>query len=175
MKTNILLLSSIVLLTNCGQKPESNGTPTQNSTPANKATTGSNYAILKFNSADNWMFAKGEPTDLSIDEISIIEAVLKKCVDSMNVVAEKKYTELKKQDPSTIKETIDIQNYKRQFVSVITDKGKIVWVNCFCDASWATNWDTEILQVFDGGNCFFNLKIDLTTKRYFDVIVNGQA
>ena len=29
--------------------------------------------------------------------------------------------------------------------------------------------------VDDGGNCYFNFKINLTTKKFYDLRVNGEA
>ena len=50
------------------------------------------------------------------------------------------------------------------------------WVNCFCSRSRKVDkyWKTEIISVDDGGPCFFNLMIDLTNKKYFDMDVNGR-
>jgi len=70
---------------------------------------------------------------------------------------------------------IDLKKYKRQYIAVINSKGeKEVWVNCFCD-TWKKNWRKELIFVLDGGNCYFNLKINLTKGEYYDLMVNGDA
>ena len=57
----------------------------------------------------------------------------------------------------------------------INSKGeKEVWVNCFC-GQWDKSSRTNPVIVMDGGNCFFNLKINLTTGQYYELIVNGEA
>lgn len=67
------------------------------------------------------------------------------------------------------------KNYKKQLIAVTNAKGeKEVWVNCFCD-DWDRKWQTEILSVHDGGPCYFNLKINLTTKKMYELGVNGFA
>jgi hypothetical protein len=59
---------------------------------------------------------------------------------------------------------------------VTNKKGeKEVWVNCFCDTWNSNRWKTEILFVEDGGNCYFNFRINLATKKYHDLGVNGEA
>jgi hypothetical protein len=65
-------------------------------------------------------------------------------------------------------------NYRRQYVCVINNKGqKEVYVNCLCDSM--NSWKTELVEIQDGGNCFFNFKINLSTKRYYDFNVNGSG
>jgi hypothetical protein len=37
------------------------------------------------------------------------------------------------------------------------------------------DWRKELFDVMDGGNCFFELKINLTSGKYYDLNVNGDA
>ena len=70
--------------------------------------------------------------------------------------------------------TIEFSDYKFQFVPVINEKGeKEVWANSFCGEF--ENWKTQIVQVDDGGKCFFNLYINLNQKSYYRFSVNGYA
>ncbi len=65
--------------------------------------------------------------------------------------------------------------YKFQYVAAINNKGeKEVWINGFCNTQ-DSRWKEEILLVNDGGNCYFNLKLNLSTKECFQVAVNGYA
>jgi hypothetical protein len=67
------------------------------------------------------------------------------------------------------------REYRKQLVAVTNKKGeKEVWVNCFCD-DWDKAWRTQIMMVDDGGPCYFNFKLNLTTKKVYDLIVNGFA
>ena len=66
-------------------------------------------------------------------------------------------------------------NYRRQYVCVVNKKGqKEVFVNCFCN-SFGDYWKNKLIEVEDGGNCFFNFKLNLTTRKYYDFSVNGEA
>jgi len=68
-----------------------------------------------------------------------------------------------------------LNEYKRQLVAVINGKGeKEVWVNCFCNRDWG-RYREEVLVADDGGACYFNIKINLTTKTSYDLMVNGEA
>lgn len=67
------------------------------------------------------------------------------------------------------------REYKKQLVAVTNLKGeKEVWVNCFCD-EWNKAWRTQVVSVEDGGTCYFNFKLNLTTKKIYDLAVNGYA
>ena len=64
--------------------------------------------------------------------------------------------------------------YKRQYVCVIDQHGnKLVWVNCFCHAY--DGWRSSIQLVMDGGDCYYSLVINLTTGKYDNLMVNGEA
>lgn len=65
-----------------------------------------------------------------------------------------------------------LTNYKKQYVPYINIDGeKEVWVNCFCSSK--QGWKTNIIDARDGGDCYFNLKINLTKKKYYALHVNG--
>jgi hypothetical protein len=55
-----------------------------------------------------------------------------------------------------------------------TKGDKEVWVNCFCRNA-VGNWKEELILVQDGGNCYFQLKVNLNTKKYYEFTVNGNA
>ena len=67
------------------------------------------------------------------------------------------------------------QDYKKQLVARTNRKGeKEVWINCFCHVQ-INSWKTEIQGVEDGGPCYFSLKVNLTSKMFYDLSVNGYA
>ena len=71
---------------------------------------------------------------------------------------------------------IDLRKYYRQYIVTKNKKGeKEVWVNCFCSIQNMDYWKKQVVFVMDGGNCFFNLKINLSRKSYSDFEVNGEA
>ncbi|MBL8016555.1 MAG: hypothetical protein JNK43_04735 [Ignavibacteria bacterium] len=71
-----------------------------------------------------------------------------------------------------------LENYYRQFAGAVLENGdKVIWINCFCyvDNDYFRKWKEDFIMVDDGGNCFFNVKVNLNTSGYFDLMVNGNA
>jgi hypothetical protein len=133
-------------------------------------------AIIPFDASKSWFFEQNKPTQLTSYDIELIEKLLKKCIEKYNSEQLKGFKNVKNQAKNELNPTdylVDLSKYKRQYVATINSKGETeVWVNCFCD-SWNTDWKKEILVVFDGGYCFFNLKLNLNRKNYFDLRFNG--
>lgn len=64
--------------------------------------------------------------------------------------------------------------YNKQLVAVINESGeKEVWVNCSCELS--TDFQYRLIDVSDGGPCYMNMKINLTTHQCYDVQFNRRA
>ena len=113
------------------------------------------------------------------DDLQKIETILNKCISHYNPDQERQFKEINDKHPEYKLDkknfTIHLTRYKRQYVAVINSKGeKEVWVNCFC-RTHNSNWKKERVVVKDGGNCYFNLKINLTTVQYYELMVNGDA
>jgi len=97
-------------------------------------------------------------TQANLNEIELLEVekILKKCIAESKI-------------------SINVNKYYRQYIVVKNDKGeKEIWLNCFCNVS-NLNWKKEVIHVSDGGNCYFNLKINLSLKTCYNLIVNGEA
>ena len=136
-------------------------------------------AILPFDTTQYWVFKNGKPTDLTEDDFMEIETILKRSIDDYNSETEKPFEAINKEHPeyklASKNFIIDLTRYKRQYVATINSKGqKEVWVNCFCD-TWNRDWKKYLIFVKDGGNCYFNLKINLATGQYYELRVNGEA
>jgi len=125
-------------------------------------------AIVPFNTTMWWVFdSTYRASTLSNNEIELVGKLLQKCISERNA-------ELR-QDKQ-LRWAIDFakRKYQKQYVVVVNEKGeKIVWVNGFCSPK--ERWRTEIVSVMDGGTCYFNLKINLTRMKCFDLMVNGVA
>lgn len=69
------------------------------------------------------------------------------------------------------------EGYVKQIIPVINSKNEIeLWVNCICkNGHFQNEYEYQILEVSDGGNCFFRLRINLTKQRYSDFSINGVA
>jgi c-di-AMP phosphodiesterase-like protein len=162
----LLLFSLILSLTSCSQ-PEKDKVLNLKNNISNIDT--SNFVVITFDQKTNWPFNNSfRPTTLNKEEISDIHSLVNECVLKYNNGLSKQHKE---------NYSIDFKKYtyKMQYVAVLNNKGeKEVWVNGFCDA-WNKKWKEEIIFVFDGGNCYFNMKINLTSKNCFDLSVNGYA
>jgi hypothetical protein len=134
-------------------------------------------AILPHKAISFMEFSDCKPAKLTRIDMNNIDSLLRKCANDYNPQAEKQYHDIKNRDPSFtygIQHFIlDLKRYKRQYVAVINTKGeKEVWVNCFCRI-FDRDWQKQLIFVHDGGNCFFNLKMNLTQKKYYGLYVNG--
>ncbi|MFC4094577.1 hypothetical protein [Euzebyella saccharophila] len=127
----------------------------------------SDFTIIKFNPEWYWIFQDEKPTatELSLDELSKIEPILKKAIAKHNEGLE-----------TDSRWRLELKGYKRQYVATLNEKGeKEIWLNFFCQDFQFDKWRTEIPLVADGGNCFFNIKINLATKSYKDLRINSIA
>jgi hypothetical protein len=136
-------------------------------------------AIIPFDKSKSWFFKENEPTSLTSIDMEQIEKLITLCIFNYNSKKLKIYNQLDKNKIENKeyfeRNCIDLSKYKRQYVATINSKGeKEIWVNLFCD-TYNSNWKKEILVVFDGGNCFFNVKLNLKKKKYFELIINGVA
>ena len=140
----------------------------------------SDYAVLPFNKDWYWIFKNVKSSELSQIELIEIEEILKIAIKENN---EEQKNSLKKHNEeypkNKWKETgfeIKLKGKKRQYVPVINEKGeKEIWVNFFCSDWGSDSWKSEIMEVSDGGNCYFNLKVNLTKKTYSELGINGYA
>ncbi len=140
----------------------------------------SDFVILPFNKDWHWIFKDVKPTELTQYELIQIENILKIAVEKNN---ERQKINLKKHNEehpkNKWKETgfeIKLKGKKRQYVPVINEKGeKEVWVNFFCDDWESDNWKKDLMVFLDGGNCYFNLKVNLKNKTYSELGINGYA
>jgi len=139
----------------------------------------SNYVILPYQTYYNWMFKNAKTATLESDEIKTIEKLLYKIVNVYNEQQINSYKKYKKSNPNYHVDKkdflINLEEYKFHLVPILNEKGeKEVWINCFC-STYNSDWKENIIIVKDGGKCYFNLKVNLTTKKYYDFIVNGTA
>jgi hypothetical protein len=117
---------------------------------------------------------------LNNEDFANIERVLSFCVNKYNRSQNTVYREIVKklpdQDLRIDDYVIDLKRYYRQYVVVFNKRGeKEVWVNCFCNIQSQENWREKAVIVMGGGNCFFNVRINLTRKSFSDFMVNGLA
>ena len=144
---------------------------------------GQKIAVLPYDAtAYEWIFKNCTQAELSNDDFELSDSILNICINEYNIEQEKRYKEICNKYPDTkfdkYRFLIDIKKYRRQYICVTNKRGeKEIWINFLCDIDreYYKGWETDIIVVKDGGNCFFEIKINLTTKTYYDLFVNGDA
>jgi len=177
--TRLILITIMCTLTlcNCGHRKTDNCN-VRTSQVENCVDTNL-FVILPYDTSLYWICKDCKQAELTLQDFDDIENLLNKCIDEFNPGQETRFNEIKSKYPEQnfdIKNfTIDLKRYKRQYIAMINGKGeKEVWINCICDI-YTKDWRNGLIIVLDGGNCFFNLKINLTAKKYFELSVNGEA
>ena len=69
---------------------------------------------------------------------------------------------------------LKLKTYKRQYAGVVIDGKRCVFANFFCK-DHGREWKKDEIIVEDGGDCYFQITVDLTLKRCFNLHVNGEA
>jgi hypothetical protein len=151
----------IMALTSCRTKDQADGQPARTNYDSTRT------AVIPWNFDYPFDSLSYRPTTLSQRDIERVEDLLVETVADYNNSLSSGYEDHK----------IDLKtkDYKKQLIAVVNSKGeKEVWVNCFCDID-GDSWRQGIVMVSDGGPCFFNFKINLTTKEVYELMVNGFA
>lgn len=67
------------------------------------------------------------------------------------------------------------KQYGKQCIIRLNENGeKEVWINCFFKDDFSvSDWKQNILQVEDGGENFFNFKMNISKKMYYQLFING--
>lgn len=80
--------------------------------------------------------------------------------------------------------TINPANYYFQYIVALSPRGsKMVYLNAICQSvanrtgrlEKNSNWREKLIRVDDGGECFFQLLIDINKERVVSLSVNGYA
>ncbi|HEY2349708.1 MAG TPA: hypothetical protein VGH64_11855 [Puia sp.] len=139
------------------------------------------YVILPFDKMTYTSLpAECTQATLNNEDFANIDRVLSFCVNKYNRSQTTVYREIVKklpdQDLRIDDYVIDLKRYYRQYMVVYNKNGeKEVWVNCFCNIQSLGYWREKAVIVMGGGNCFFNVRINLTRKSFSDFMVNGLA
>ena len=175
---NILFIF-LIIISSCDTNVKSNKSKNINDTEKLIELDKSDYAILTIEPKNNWKFKNAELSELNQTELIEIEKLLEDAVAKNNEI---QFQNLKnhneKYPDNQLEETgfeLNLDNFQRQYWPVINENGKkVVWINFFCSREEPISTD-NILVVMDGGNCYFNIKINLTDKMYLELSINGYA
>lgn len=149
-----ILFCAIILLVSCSRNQSA-------------ASLNPNQTIIDADKSMDWVFGKNftswTPEENDIDAA---EKLLKDCFDSQKNAAKNRF----------LNKSLD--DYDRQFIGAVNENGdKIIWVNCFCNTqeNYFKDWKTKLVFVKDGGNCYFNLIVNITKNTYSDLMINGNG
>jgi len=142
------------------------------------------YTVIELDSSNQHLFENTTPTNLKFYEIQMLDSIIKYAIADHNQKAKDDYQKLMTYSPGMEDNEegylLDYQDYYRQFIPYINERGeKVVNVSCFCDITnmngdlEGLNWRTDLIQVNDGGNCYFHLVVNLTLKTFAHLMVNG--
>lgn len=127
-------------------------------------------AILPIDTTNHWLFKDVTPLQLTNEDLHSINALLNACikVHNSNQDSANEYSEF-----------INLKEYRRQYVPFFDSKGdKKVYVNCFCSHDFPGEfnyWKKTLIEVDDGGSCFFHLTLNLSTNKFEQLFINGYA
>jgi hypothetical protein len=146
----------------------------------------SRIAIIHLDSLRNWTWNLefNKPTILTDHQVLLADSIVRISVSKHNKEIEQR---------TILANYINVKPFIMQLVPTVNNKGDvIVWANCFCEdfLPWLNpeyrnkkqerkfysppfHWKEEIVEVHDGGGCFFNVTVNLTTREYFNLSVNG--
>jgi len=181
MNTILTIISFVLSIAYCKQETKTLIVPIQSAGFLSGVKVDSTtFSIIKYNVEWHWLFKNAKPATLTNEELQVIEKILIKSVTANNVDQQKRLRQHNQEFPKNPwTETgfeLELSKFKRQYVPVINSRGeKEVWLNLFCESWEKQDWRKDILMVHDGGNCYFNLKINLKTEEYYDFFINGYA
>lgn len=138
----------------------------QNSTgidSGNKSAIPGDFTFFTFNENSSYPFKKGKNTSLSQKEIKKISVLIQ--------------TEMER-EPKRFSRHFYQSEYYKQCIAIINEKNqKEVWINCISmkEGISGSGWKNQIIEVNDGGEYYFNLKINLSTGKVYDFYVNGEG
>lgn len=174
MKKIFISIVVSILLASCQQNHRSEDIEIPPPQVAMDTTDGKQYVTV--------IIDEGQPEDLLLSkrEVQHIDKVLKYAVGVYNRDRKDYVTQLKLKDSldstNLADLLIDLRYYRRQYIiSMDKQRHKLVRVNAFCH-SWDTDyWKTHEIVTHDGGKCYFNMLLDLTTNKIIYFKTNGSA
>jgi hypothetical protein len=73
-----------------------------------------------------------------------------------------------------------VPDYKRQYEGLILDGRRVLFVFFRCpsqhpDEDYESQWSKHPVMVSDGGKCYFDIRFDIVTREYSQLMFNGEA
>jgi hypothetical protein len=116
------------------------------------------YGFFSYDTTFYQLFPKdATPYDLTNEDLTQIETILKSCVKDANL-------------------TFELKDYFKQCIAVRNKNNeREVWINLLCNPKEVDEVKYFVIQTEDGGDCYFNVKLNLDRKDCYDLYINGEA
>ncbi|MEP4598013.1 MAG: hypothetical protein ABJZ92_17525 [Cyclobacteriaceae bacterium] len=137
--------------------------------------------MLKYNSTFYWIFPENSVNaQLTDKDLNISEPLLNAEIRKFNEDGQIRKDSLNRQFPNyqfyEEQFSINLQDYRRQYVIGTTPTGdKLLHINFFCGTEGFEYWKDDYVIVDDGGNCFFQVLINISKIELLEFSVNGVA
>ena len=120
--------------------------------------TYNDFSLFTYDTAFYHQFPKDMiPYDLNNDDLKKIENILASCVKNANL-------------------SFELRDYFKQCIAVKNKKGeREVWINFLCHPGDIEEFKYFVIHTNDGGDCYFNVKLNLDKEECYDFWVNGHA
>lgn len=69
----------------------------------------------------------------------------------------------------------NVQNYFRQYVGILYEGHRLIYINAFLGPHSPKNWQTEAVIACDGGTSFWGVIFDPETGQFSQLAINGVA
>lgn len=70
----------------------------------------------------------------------------------------------------------DLWEYRAQYFGFMnTDNEKVILANFFCRNISESDWKKDVIITLDGGNCYFQIKVNLDTEATYDLQINKES
>jgi len=175
-RITFLLLS--IALTSCTK----NENKTIDQEPLKIDTT--RVSIIKYNLANpecKYIFENVTNAELTNTDLKKIEDALDKIILKQNPLQIERFEEVSTAFPNENYKKEDFlikkEEYIRRYLVVNNQKGqKEVYIALACDSiAKDFNLKNRLMQGHGGGSCLFSFKLNLDTRKYYDVYFNAEA
>jgi len=116
------------------------------------------YGFFSYDTAFYHAFPKQVfPYDLTDEDLVKIETILKSVLKDAHV-------------------SFELKDYFKQCVAIRNKNNeREVWVNLLCHRTDIDELKYFVVETYDGGDCYLNVKVNLDKEEYYDLTVNGKA
>ena len=114
-------------------------------------------------------------SQLSESEFKLLKTLEQKSIKEYNQRTKQGFKKNGQRNYSRLYKIKKLKKYQIQYIPYLNEQGeKVVWINGFCE-NFDSDWKKEYIYAFDGGNCFFTIRINLTRKICLSIGTNGYA